>query len=684
MQKIFRRLALPILLAYNFSSFAAGFTNDAMYADSAALTGTKDVVQLSVKAKQSQTAAIIDFTNYLGTTHYFTLASTGVLTLTQNLIAPTFTGNLVGNADTVTNGVYTSGSYSNPSWITALAGSKITGAVPLATLVTNGIYTTDTGTVTNTMLAGSIANNKLLNSSITINGNLVSLGGSTTITAGTTNPLTISSGLQLNTGSTWDGSVAKTLSVNYNATNLKITSSALNTIQDIATSSSPTFTALNSDYLSSKTANTDMQIGSGFGSSDTGALMLYTNGTGKITLQNGANTTANAIELTPLAGGVTITPALNKDITLSTSGTGVTSVSKLNLPNLTASYALVTDSSKNVGAIPYTTASTPLTIMQRSVTGSTSAQQVVLGADPSAAMEAATKQYVDAASTTGNAATATKLQTARAINGVNFDGSAAITVPAAAGTLTGATLASGVTASSLTSLGTLTGLAISSTGSVIPTITSTTTGSLNQGGIKLIRGDQANGYARVEHFTGATPLWSTGLRAGDNSYHIFDEVTPRDAITLTTTGATLAGNVQVTGALTTGNFTMQTYTPVLSDGTNNFTMSSQSGVYMVLGNMVWVNVRIVWSGKGSAVSTNGIQITLPFASVITGNPNIAFALGDTNGVGITTQRYLSAENTGSQSYVTLQRNTTGTQTGILVSDLSASGVISFTGWYPKA
>ena len=49
--------------------------------------------------------------------------------------------------------------------------------------VTNGVYTTDTGTVTNTMLAGSIANNKLANSSITINGSLVSLGGSATIEA---------------------------------------------------------------------------------------------------------------------------------------------------------------------------------------------------------------------------------------------------------------------------------------------------------------------------------------------------------------------------------------------------------------------------------------------------------------------------------------------------------------------
>jgi hypothetical protein len=57
----------------------------------------------------------------------------------------------------------------------------------------------------------------------------------------------------------------------------------------------------------------------------------------------------------------------------------------------------------------------------------------------------------DQTSVTGNAGTATKLATARAINGVDFDGTAAITVTAAAGTLTGAALAANITASSLTS-----------------------------------------------------------------------------------------------------------------------------------------------------------------------------------------------------------------------------------------
>lgn len=65
-----------------------------------------------------------------------------------------------------------------------------------------------------------------------------------------------------------------------------------------------------------------------------------------------------------------------------------------------------------------------------------------------------TTTTVDAA-LTGNASTATALATARAINGVDFDGTAAITVTADAGTLTGTTLAANVVDSILTSVGTI-------------------------------------------------------------------------------------------------------------------------------------------------------------------------------------------------------------------------------------
>ena len=50
-----------------------------------------------------------------------------------------------GNADTVTNGLYSSGSYSRPSWLVAIGSTIVSGlstaAVGNATTVTNGVYT---------------------------------------------------------------------------------------------------------------------------------------------------------------------------------------------------------------------------------------------------------------------------------------------------------------------------------------------------------------------------------------------------------------------------------------------------------------------------------------------------------------------------------------------------------------
>lgn len=69
---------------------------------------------------------------------------------------------ITGNANTVTNGVYTSGSYANPAWITSLAGSKITGQVSSAAnadTVTNGVYTT--GSYADPVWITSIAGSKV-------------------------------------------------------------------------------------------------------------------------------------------------------------------------------------------------------------------------------------------------------------------------------------------------------------------------------------------------------------------------------------------------------------------------------------------------------------------------------------------------------------------------------------------
>lgn len=133
------------------------------------------------------------------------VARDGSGNFTAGVITATLNGNVTGNASTVTNGVYTSGSYSNPTWITALAGSKVT----------------------------SIPNSSLVNSSITINGSAVSLGGSISLDVGGSSTNTP------NTNVKRDGSgnfAAGTITATLNGNALSSTSAtASTTAQRLAT-----------------------------------------------------------------------------------------------------------------------------------------------------------------------------------------------------------------------------------------------------------------------------------------------------------------------------------------------------------------------------------------------------------------------------------------------------------------
>ncbi len=94
----------------------------------------------------SQSAAgkdALDVTSADGSTKYFAVGPSGDVSFSGAVTAKSFNGtvaptslssgtagiDITGNAATVTNGVYTTGSYPNPSWLTSLAGSKVTGNI---------------------------------------------------------------------------------------------------------------------------------------------------------------------------------------------------------------------------------------------------------------------------------------------------------------------------------------------------------------------------------------------------------------------------------------------------------------------------------------------------------------------------------------------------------------------------
>jgi hypothetical protein len=137
---------------------------------------------------------------------------------------------------------------------------------------------------------------------------------------------------------------------------------------------------------------------------------------------------------------------------------------------------------QNFGAVKGTSYAIGVTVINATGWGYLASINQNLSTASTVAFDGLTVTNTINGSISGNAATATQLQTARTINGVSFNGTANITVTAAASTLTGTTLASNVIYSSLQSFGS-SGVDTQATGGLVfassPIPASSTTGFLN-------------------------------------------------------------------------------------------------------------------------------------------------------------------------------------------------------------
>lgn len=221
-------------------------------------------------------------------------------------------------------------------------------------------------TIPTTDLSGVITNAQLQNSTVTYNGVTVALGASGTITATASNPLTIGTGLL---GSSYNGSTPVTIAIDSTVVTLTGTQTLTNKTMSGA---SNTFTNIPNSALVNSTIS-GVSLGSN--------LFALTIGTGLTgTSYNGSGAVTIGIDSTvaTLSGTQTLT---NK--TISGANNTLTNIGNSSLTN----------SSLTIGSTAISLGATSLTLA-----GLTS---VTLTQDPTADLQAATKQYVDNLVSTG-------------------------------------------------------------------------------------------------------------------------------------------------------------------------------------------------------------------------------------------------------------------------------------------
>jgi hypothetical protein len=284
------------------------------------------------------------------------------------------------------------------------------------------------------------------------------------------------------------------------------------------------------------------------------------------------------------------------------------------------------------------------------------------------------------ATLSGNAGSATRLATSRTINGVGFDGTNNITVPADAGTLTGNVLNGSVTLSSLTQVGTLSSLSVSDSGvslgsgnqltlfvdSSVPTIRSAT-GRLNF--------DMGVSGPDINFVNSATSLSLGGPSApaviGDNTTNLgitgykFNSVYANnffgnaDTATLSTNATNLVGGglgaIAVQQAIGVTGF--------LGLGADNYVLRARSG------GPAWEPLTLEQLNKGSYISMINTTTT---GSVDQFNSSVPVTISvDATSVN-TASKVVARDASGNFAAGTITANLTGNVTGSVTGNASTA------------
>lgn len=391
--------------------------------------------------------------------------STG--TINDARLPATISSDITGNAatattatqvsNTLTRGTYLTGNNYNGSAATTWAVDATTTNTVSKVVARDGSGNFAAGTITAT-LSGNASTATTLQTARTING--VSFNGSAniTITANTTNALTIGTGLS---GTSFNGSSGITIAIDSTVVTLTGTQTLTNKTLTSPSITNPTFGTSNiiSTGAGSNLSGSFSGSFSGDGSALSGVSATFPITPTPVTPtlryfvnEAGASRYIDQDDLGTYMAGSGLS---NTNGVLSLTNSTISGVSLgSNLSTLTRGTYLTGNnyngSATTTWAVDATTTNTAGKVVARDGSGNFSAGTIT-------------------AALSGNATTATTLQTARTINGVSFNGSANITVTA--NTTNALTIGTGLSGTSFNGSGAVT-IAIDST---VVTLTGTQT-----------------------------------------------------------------------------------------------------------------------------------------------------------------------------------------------------------------
>jgi len=315
-------------------------------------------------------------------------------------------------------------------------------------------------------------------------------------------------------------------------------------------------------------------------------------------------------------------------------------------------------------------------------------------------------------STTGNAATATKLAATKTINGIAFDGSADILISAVAdaGTLSGTTLKSTILNSSLTSVGTLANLTVTNpisgsvTGNAATATYATTAGTLSgtvpytslSGTIPTWNQSTTGNAATATYATAAGTLSGTVLNSSITSSSltsvgtlanltvtnpISGSVTGNAAsATYATSAGSLSGTIPTWNQSTTGNAATatklaatKTINGIAFDGSADISITAIADAGTLSGTTL--NSSITSSSLTSVGTLANLTVTNPISGSVTGNAataTYATTAGSLSGT-IPTWNQSTTGNAATATYATAAGTLSGT---VLNSSITSSSLTS--------